>query len=82
MEIQSVKNFLKRLDYKLTILLIIILIGVCLSVCLPRIEHAEQIVIEINKKDCEASLLNKDRLIAKLKTRPKGECKIYFVTKN
>jgi hypothetical protein len=77
-----VKNFLKRLDYKLAILLVVILIGICLSVCLPRIEHAEQIVIEIDKKSCEASLLNKDRLIAKLKTTPKGECKIYLVTKN
>lgn len=76
------KNFLKRLDYKLAILLVIILIGICLSVCLPRIEQAEQIVIEINKKTCEASLLNKDRLIAKLKTTPKGECKIYLITKN
>ena len=76
------KNFLKRLDYKLAILLVVILIGICLSVCLPRIEHAEQIVIEIDKKSCEASLLNKDRLIAKLKTTPKGECKIYLVTKN
>jgi len=77
-----VKNFLKRLDYKLAILLVIILIGICLSVYLPRIEQAEQIVIEINKKTCEASLLNKDRLIAKLKTFPKGECKIYFISKN
>lgn len=76
------KNFLKRLDYKLAILLVVILIGICLSVCLPRIEHAEQIVIEIDKKSCEASLLNKDRLIAKLKTTPKGECRIYLVTKN
>jgi hypothetical protein len=77
-----VKKFFKRVDYKLAILLIIILVGICLSVCLPRIEHAEKIVIEINKKTCEASLLNKDRLIAKLKAKTKGECKIYFLTKN
>ena len=78
------KKFFKKLDYKLAILLIIILIGICLSVCLPRVEHAEKIVIEINKKTCEASLLNKDRLIAKLKSKVKvkGECKIYLLTKH
>ena len=75
------KKFLKRFDYKLLILLIIIFVGIVLSVCLPRIESAEQIVIEVNKKTCEVSLLNKDTLIAKLKSNQE-ECKIYLFNKN
>mgnify|MGYP001388544969 CR=1 FL=1 len=75
------KNFLKKLDYKLVILLIIIFIGIILSVCLPRVEDADKIVIEINKKDCEVSLLDKDRLIAKLRSRDKN-CKIYILNQD
>ena len=75
------RKFFKRFDYKLLILLIIIFIGIVLSVCLPRIETADQIVIEVNKKTCEVSLLNKDVLIAKLKSNQK-ECKIYLLNKN
>lgn len=75
------KKFFKRFDYKLLILLIIIFVGIILSVCLPRIESAEQIVIEVNKKTCEVSLLNKDTLIAKLKSNQE-ECKIYLLNKN
>jgi len=75
------RKFFKRFDYKLLILLIIIFVGIILSVCLPRIETAEQIVIEVNKKTCEVSLLNKDVLIAKLKS-DKKECRIYLLNKN
>ena len=75
------KKFLKRFDYKLLILLIIIFVGIVLSVCLPRVESDEQIVIEVNKKTCEVSLLNKDTLIAKLKSKQE-ECKIYLLNKN
>ena len=72
------KKRFKRLDYKLLILLIIILIGICLSVYLPRVEYSDKIVIEINKKTCEVGLLDKDKLIAKLKSNKK-DCKVYIL---
>ena len=76
------KKYIKKLDYKLLLLLVVILIGICLSVILPRVESAEQIVIEIDKKSCQVSLLNRERLIAKLKAKVNKECKIYLITKN
>ncbi len=72
------KKFFKRLDYKLLILLIIIFVGIILSVCLPRIEYSDKIVIEIDKKTCSVSLLDKDKLIAKLKSNVK-DCKVYIL---
>ena len=72
------KNFLKRLDYKLVILLIVIFVGIIMSVCLPRVESSERIVIKINKKQCEVSLLNNNKLIAKLTSDVK-DCKIYLI---
>ena len=72
------KKFFKRLDYKLAILLIIIFVGIILSVCLPRIEYSDKIVIEIDKKTCSVSLLDKDKLIAKLKSDIK-DCKVYIL---
>ena len=72
------KKFFKKLDYKLLILLIIIFVGIILSVCLPRIEYSDKMVIEINKKDCSVSLLDKDKLIAKLKSNKK-DCKVYIL---
>tara|TARA_Y100001937_G_scaffold32943_1_gene46980 strand:- start:198 stop:428 length:231 start_codon:yes stop_codon:yes gene_type:complete len=73
-----VKKFFKKLDYKLMILLIIIFIGIVLSVCLPRIEYSDKIVIEIDKKTCSVSLLDKDKLIAKLKSNIL-DCKVYIL---
>lgn len=49
-----------------------------MSVCLPRIESSERIVIKINKKQCEVSLLNNNKLIAKLTSDAK-DCKIYLI---
>ncbi len=72
------KKFFKKLDYKLMILLIIIFIGIVLSVCLPRIEYSDKIVIEIDKKTCSVSLLDKDKLIAKLKSNIL-DCKVYIL---
>ena len=72
------KKRFKRLDYKLLILLIIIFVGIILSVCLPRIVYSDKMVIEINKKDCSVSLLDKDKLIAKLKSNKK-DCKVYIL---
>ena len=72
------KKFFKKLDYKLLILLIIIFIGIVLSVCLPRIEYSDKIVIEIDKKTCSVSLLDKDKLIAKLKSNIL-DCKVYIL---
>jgi len=75
------KKFLKNADYKLLMLLFVIFIGIFLSVCLPRIEYSKKIIIEVDKKKCEVSLLNDGRLIAKLKS-DKSDCKIYLLNKN
>ncbi len=75
------KKFFKRLDYKLLILLVIIFVGIILSVTFPRVEYSDKIIIEIDNNNCEVSLLNNGRLIAKLKSN-QPECKIYLIKKN
>lgn len=49
-----------------------------MSVCLPRVESSERIVIKINKKQCEVSLISNEKLIAKL-TGDVKDCKVYLI---
>jgi len=67
---------------KLRLALVMILLGglVLLNLYLPKNERSNKMIVEYNDKDkCELLLWNDDKLVARLYSEGKEECRFYLV---